>query len=189
MQELIQYIKTHGEALDQNVLKVDAFLNHQIEPVLMDHIGQAFMQHFKNHKITKVVTIETSGIAPAVFTALHFNVPLVFLKKNVSRIHNQHLYHTTVHSYTKDIDYELSCNHKYLSADDSILFIDDFLANGEACLGAIDIIRQSGASLSGIGIVIEKSFQPGRDILTKKGYEPYSLARIASLDKGQITFL
>lgn len=189
MKELKDYITAYGEALDSSVLKVDAFLNHQIDPVLMNHIGLEFANHFQEREITKVITIETSGIAPAVFTALHLEVPLVFLKKNVSKIHQQQLYHAKVHSYTKDIDYDLSCSSNYLNQDDSVLFIDDFLANGEACLGVIDIIKQAGASLAGIGIVIEKSFQPGRRLLEEKGYEVTSLARIKKLEKNHITFL
>lgn len=189
MELLKNRIKEEGNALNENVLKVDSFLNHQVDPKLMYEMGKAFKDYFGNHKITKVFTIESSGIAPAVMTAIQMNVPMVTLKKQTSKILSGDVYQKTVHSFTKNSDYELTLSKKYISKDDKILIIDDFLAYGEAALGAISVIEQAGATVSGIGIVIEKSFQPGRKILEDKGYNIYSLARIAKLKKGTIEFL
>lgn len=189
MDSLKNMILSQGNAKDASVLKVDSFLNHQIDVSLMNQIGETFATHFKYKYITKVVTIETSGIAPAMMAAHHLQVPLVFLKKNVSSIHHQDLYTTMVHSFTKNIDYELSCNSVFLNQDDHVLFIDDFLANGEACLGAIRIFDQAHATLEGVGIVIEKSFQKGRSLIEEKGIDIYSLARIKKLDGPHIEFM
>ena len=117
------------------------------------------------------------------------NLPMVTLKKQTSKILNGEVYQTTVHSFTKNSDYELTLSKKYINEDDNILIIDDFLANGEAALGAARLIEEAGAKVSGIGIVIEKSFQPGRKLLEDKGYDVYSLARIARLDEGIIEFI
>lgn len=189
MKKLKDYIQAYGEAKDTNILKVDAFLNHQIDPILMEEIAHEFANYFKDKKITKIMTIETSGIAPALMCGWIMKLPVVFLKKATSRIHDEHLYQSNVHSYTKDIDYTLTCSHHYIQADDHILLIDDFLANGEACLGAIQIIEQAQASIVGIGIVIEKSFQAGRALLEAKNIDVYSLARIKKLDKDYIEFI
>lgn len=182
-------ILQEGNALNENVLKVDSFLNHQVDPKLMYQMGKAFKDYFGNHGITKVFTIESSGIAPAVMTAIQMNVPMVILKKQTSKILNGEVYQKTVHSFTKNSDYELTLSKKYISKDDKILIIDDFLAYGEAALGAISVIEQAGAKIVGIGIVIEKSFQPGRKILEDKGYDIYSLARVSKLGQGVIEFV
>ena len=122
-------------------------------------------------------------------TALQMNLPMVTLKKQTSKILNGEVYQTTVHSFTKGSDYELTLSKKYISEDDNVLIIDDFLANGEAALGAIRLVEEAGAKVGGIGIVIEKSFQPGRKMLDDKGYDVYSLARIKKLGKDLIEFL
>ncbi|MDW8800793.1 xanthine phosphoribosyltransferase [Clostridium sp. A1-XYC3] len=189
MKALHKRIKEEGQALSQNVLKVDSFLNHQVDPELMYEMGTYFRDYFKNHGITKVFTIESSGIAPAVMTAMQMNLPMVTLKKKTSKILNEDVYQTTVHSFTKSVDYELTLSKKYIKADDSILIIDDFLANGEAALGAARLVEAAGAKVAGIGIVIEKSFQPGRKALDNKGYDVYSLARIAKLEEGIVEFV
>lgn len=189
MDKLIKKIMNEGRALNENVLKVDSFLNHGVDPELMNEIGKEFASYFKEKGITKVFTIESSGIAPAVMTALHMNLPMVTLKKQKSKILNGQVYQTTVHSFTKDINYELTLSKKYINSDDNILVIDDFLANGEAAKGAINLVEQAGARVQGIGIVIEKSFQPGRSMLNEKGYDVYSLARIKKLDKDLIEFI
>lgn len=189
MKLLEQYILRYGEAINKDVLKVDYFLNHQIDPSLMMELAKDFANHFKNISITKICTVETSGIAPSIMLGYLLKVPVVFFKKNTSKIISKDAYKTNIHSFTKDIDYEIFCSKKYLNKTDSVLFIDDFMANGEACLGAIDIINQSNAALCGIGIVIEKSFQSGRKKLEERGYEVYSQARIASLDCGKIEFI
>ncbi|NME82587.1 xanthine phosphoribosyltransferase [Clostridium sp. SM-530-WT-3G] len=189
MEKLRKKILEEGRALSENVLKVDSFLNHAVDAELMYEIGTYFKNYFENHGITKIFTIESSGIAPTVMTALQMNLPMVTLKKQGSKILNGEVYQTTVHSFTKDTNYELTLSKKYISKDDNILIIDDFLANGEAALGAARLVEEAGAKVGGIGIVIEKSFQPGPEILKDKGYEVYSLARIAKLGNGIIEFV
>lgn len=189
MELLKDYIRKYGNVPNDNVLKVDSFLNHQIDTNLMMELAKDFKEHFKDKKITKILTIETSGIAPSVFLGYLLNVPVVFMKKNSSAILDQNFYHTTVHSFTKNIDYDLILSKKYINEDDHVIFIDDFMANGEACLGALRIIKEANAHVSGIGIVIEKSFQNGRKLVEEKGYDIYSQVRIKSLRKETITFV
>ena len=189
MEKLHNKILSEGRALNENVLKVDSFLNHGVDAKLMYEIGTCFREYFNSREITKIFTIESSGIAPAVMTALQMNLPMVTLKKQTSKILNGEVYQTTVHSFTKGSDYELTLSKKYLSEDDNVLIIDDCLANGEAALGAIRLVEEAGAKVGGIGIVIEKSFQPGRKMLDDKGYDVYSLARIKKLGKDLIEFL
>jgi xanthine phosphoribosyltransferase len=189
METLKNRILKDGHALNESVLKVDSFLNHGVDAKLMKEIGATFKEHFKNHGITKIFTIESSGIAPTVMTALQMELPMVTLKKQKSKILNGDVYQTTVHSFTKAIDYELTLSKKFISPEDNILIIDDFLAYGEAAQGAIRLVEESGARVAGIGIVIEKSFQPGRKNLEDKGYEVYSLARVSKLGKDIIEFV
>lgn len=189
MESLRKRILEEGRALSKSVLKVDSFLNHAVDPKLMYEMGTYFKEYFKNHNITKIFTIESSGIAPTAMTALQMNLPMVTLKKQGSKILNGDVYQTTVHSFTKGTDYELTLSKKYINEDDNILIIDDFLANGEAALGAARLVENAGAKVAGIGIVIEKSFQPGPKLLEEKGYDVYSLARIARLDKDVIEFV
>ena len=189
MEKLHNKILSEGRALNESVLKVDSFLNHGVDAKLMYEIGTYFREYFNSKGITKIFTIESSGIAPAVMTALQMNLPMVTLKKQTSKILNGEVYQTTVHSFTKGSDYELTLSKKYISEDDNVLIIDDFLANGEAALGAIRLVEEAGAKVGGIGIVIEKSFQPGRKMLDDKGYDVYSLARIKKLGKDLIEFL
>ncbi len=189
MELLEEYIEKYGEVMNADVLKVDAFLNHQIDSSLMMELAKDFKEHFKDTKITKIATIETSGIAPAVMLGYILEVPVVYFKKDTSRIMKDDAYTCQVHSFTKNKDYNLICSKKYLHEDDHVLFIDDFMANGEACLGGIHILEQAHAKVAGIGIVIEKAFQPGRKKVEELGYPVYSQARIASLDEGNITFV
>ncbi|MTK69692.1 xanthine phosphoribosyltransferase [Turicibacter sanguinis] len=189
MKALQERILKDGVALNETVLKVDSFLNHGVDAHLMYEIGTEFKKYFEHHGVTKIFTIESSGIAPTVMTAMQMNLPMVTLKKQSSKILNGDVYQTTVHSFTKATDYELTLSKKYISQDDRILIIDDFLANGEAALGAIRLVEEAGAKVVGIGIVIEKSFQPGRKMLIEKGYEVYSLARVSKLDAGVIEFV
>ena len=189
MQLLEDYIRKHGQIIDEHILKVDAFLNHQVDPQLMKAIALDFKEHFKDKKVTKVVTVETSGIAPSLFLAYELNVPLVFMKKSASRIMQDDNYVTKVHSFTKDIDYQLMVSKKYLNEEDSVIFIDDFMANGEACLGALRLIEEAGAKTAGIGIVIEKSFQDGRKKLEAMGQDVYALARVKKMAKDYIEFI
>ena len=189
MEKLHKKILEEGMALNNTVLKVDSFLNHGVDPKLMYEIGTYFKNYFKDKGITKVFTIESSGIAPAVMAAMQMDLQMVTLKKQTSKILKGEVYQTTVHSFTKGLDYELTLSKKYINENDNILIIDDFLANGEAALGAARLVEASGAKVGGIGIVIEKSFQPGRDMLIEKGYDVYSLARIKKLDKDLIEFV
>lgn len=189
MRELKERILSDGRALNETVLKVDSFLNHQVDAKLMYNMGTYFKEYFKNHGITRILTIESSGIAPTAMTALQMDLPMVTLKKQQSRILNGEVYQTTVHSFTKVMNYELTLSKNYINKDDKVLIIDDFLANGEAALGAIRLVEEAGAKVAGIGIVIEKSFQPGRKMLIEKGYDVYSLARIEKLGKDLINFV
>jgi xanthine phosphoribosyltransferase len=189
MKLLEEKIIQEGRALSEHVLKVDSFLNHQIDPALMNEIGLEFSERFKNQGITKIVTIESSGIAPAVLTGLHMDVPVIFARKRKSITLVDDLVTARVHSFTKNETNEISLSKKFINVQDRVLIIDDFLANGEAALGLVEMVKQTGASIAGIGIVIEKSFQPGALKLKKLGYRVESLARIASLSKGKVTFL
>ena len=189
MKILEERILQDGKALNEDVLKVDIFLNHQIDVELMEQIGKEFAEHFKNKDITKVITIESSGIAPAMMTAKELNTKLVFMKKKKPNTLSGNTYQTKVMSFTKGEEYTLTVSKEYINSDDKILIIDDFLANGEACSGAIRLIKEAGAEVAGIGIVIEKSFQPGRKKLEEQGYDIYSLARIKSLSTNKIEFV
>ena len=189
MKLLEDKILSEGTAVNADILKVDSFINHQVDPVLMTEMGKEFAEHFRGRGITKVATIESSGIAPAMMTAVTLNVPLLILKKQPSKILNSDLYQTQVTSFTKGTSYELTLSQKFVSERDHILIIDDFLANGEAATGAIRLLRKAHATIAGLGIVIEKSFQPGRGKLEEQGIEVYSLARIARMDKGLIEFV
>lgn len=189
MKRLQDKILSEGRALGENVLKVDSFLNHGVDSHLMYEIGTEFKEYYGNKGITKIFTIESSGIAPTVMTAMQMNLPMVTLKKQTSKILTGEVYQTTVHSFTKGSNYELTLSKQYINKNDNVLIIDDFLANGEAAMGAIRLVEEAGAKVGGIGIVIEKSFQPGRKILEDKGYDIYSLARVKRLGKDIIEFV
>ena len=189
MDLLKKKILSDGVALNETVLKVDSFINHQVDANLMQIIGKTFADKYKDRNITKVVTIESSGIAPATFTALYLNVPLIILKKKVSKTLVNDLYETKVKSFTKNIEYDLILSKKYIDPSDNVLIIDDFLANGEAAFGAIRLVEMAGAKVASTGILIEKSFQAGRNRLDEAGYEVYSLARISRLGNGKIEFV
>lgn len=189
MKLLEEKVKKEGIAVNENILKVDGFINHQVDPVLMKAIGDDFAAHFKDRGITKVVTIESSGIAPAIMTAAAMNIPLLILKKSPSKILNENMYQTVVTSYTKGTSYELTLAGHLISEQDHVLIIDDFLANGEAATGAIRLIRKAHATVAGIGILIEKSFQPGRAKLEEQGFGVYSQVRIAKLEKDRIEII
>lgn len=189
MLDLKAKIKQDGKVFPNNVLKVDSFINHQISPAVMQGIVEQFVNHFKDAGITKVLTIEASGIAPAMMTAAALDVPMVFAKKKEpATLQDQDVYKTVVHSYTKDEDNTIIVSRQYLSPEDHILIVDDFLANGEASLGLVDLCRQAEAEVNGVAICIEKSFQQGRERLEALGLDIYSEARIASLDNNTVTF-
>lgn len=186
---LEQKILTEGIVLSDQVLKVDAFLNHQIDPVLMQQIGKEFAARFKDAGITKIITIEASGIAPAIMAGLELGVPVIFARKYQSLTLKDDLYRSKVFSFTKQTESTIAISNKHLHSTDKALVIDDFLANGQAALGLIDLIHQANAEVVGVGIVIEKSFQSGRDLLLEKGYRVESLARVLSLTDGKVTFV
>ncbi|MGX9132940.1 xanthine phosphoribosyltransferase [Rummeliibacillus sp. JY-2-4R] len=181
-------IINEGKVLSGDVLKVDSFLNHQIDPQLMQAIGQEFAELYKDAGLTKILTIESSGIAPAVMAGLILGIPVVFARKSKSVTLTDNFYTTEVYSFTKKITSTLTVSKDYVKEDDVILIIDDFLANGEAAKGLLDIVKQAGATTSGIGIVIEKGFQPGGKLLREQGYRVDSLAIVSSLESGKVQF-
>ncbi len=189
MKKLEEKILAEGKAVNENILKVDSFVNHQVDPVLMQEIGMEFARHFEGQGITKVVTIESSGIAPALMTAAALQVPMIILKKQPSKILNQNLYQTVVTSYTKGTSYELTMSQDYMSENDHVLIIDDFLSNGEAATGAIRLLRKAHATIAGVGVLIEKTFQTGREKLEEQGVPVYALARVSKLAKDVIEFV
>lgn len=189
MKKLEEKILAEGKAVNENILKVDSFVNHQVDPVLMQEIGMEFARHFEGQGITKVVTIESSGIAPALMTAAALHVPMIILKKQPSKILNQNLYQTVVTSYTKGTSYELTMSQDYMSENDHVLIIDDFLSNGEAATGAIRLLRKAHATIAGVGVLIEKTFQTGREKLKEQGVPVYALARVSKLAKDVIEFV
>lgn len=188
MKLLKDKVLQEGIVLSDHVLKVDAFLNHQIDPALMLAVGEEFASRFAKDGVTKVLTIESSGIAPAVMTALQLKVPLLFARKQKSLTLRDDIFTEKVYSFTKRESNEITVSRKFLSPEDRVLVIDDFLANGEAAFGLARIVQQAGAHVCGIGIVIEKAFQPGGQKLQAAGYRVESLVRIASLADGQIVF-
>ncbi|MDO4547034.1 MAG: xanthine phosphoribosyltransferase [Clostridia bacterium] len=188
MQLLKKRILTDGKTISSEVLLVDSFLNHQVDPQLMREIGEEFARIFKDAKATRVATIESSGISPALMTAMKLGIPMVVMKKSTSTILSEELIQTPVHSYTKGTNYQLTTKRRFIDPGDRVLIIDDFLANGEAALGATRLVQRAGAQVAGIGIVIEKAFQPGRKRLIDAGFKPVSLAAIARMDQDEIEF-
>ena len=189
MQELVKRIQQDGNVLGDGVLKVDSIINHQVDPLLMKQMGELFAKVFAKRNITKVVTIESSGIAPAIFCALELGVPMIFARKSKSLTMNEELLTSSVYSFTKQVTSTVSISRKFLTKSDNVLIIDDFLANGQAAKGLIELCQQAGASVEGIGILIEKSFQDGRQLLEDRGIDVVSLARISSLENGEVTFI
>lgn len=189
MKLLEERILKDGVVLGDNVLKVDNFLNHQIDPVLMQAIGNEFAELFKGRGINKIITIESSGIAPAVFAGLAMGVPVVFARKHKSLTLVDNMYSASVYSFTKNVTNEIAVSKSFLDSSDNVLLIDDFLANGQAAIGLLEICEKSGAKVNGMGIVIEKSFQKGRQIVEESGIEIASLARIAAFEDGVVKFV
>ena len=180
---------TDGKVYDNNVLKVDSFLNHQIDAGLMIKMAESFHEYFKNEEITKILTIEASGIAPAIMVANLFKVPMVFAKKSKpSTLKNNDVYTAEVHSYTKNITNTIVVSEKFINKDDKVLIVDDFLANGQATLGLMEIVEKAGAETVGVGVLVEKSFQDGRKLLDEKNVNVCSLCRIASLENNEVKF-
>ncbi|HGA1048246.1 xanthine phosphoribosyltransferase [Streptococcus agalactiae] len=188
MKLLEERILKDGDVLGENILKVDSFLTHQVDFELMQEIGKVFADKYKEAGITKVVTIEASGIAPAVYAAQALGVPMIFAKKAKNITMTEGILTAEVYSFTKQVTSQVSIVSRFLSNDDTVLIIDDFLANGQAAKGLLEIIGQAGAKVAGIGIVIEKSFQDGRDLLEKTGVPVTSLARIKAFENGRVVF-
>ncbi len=189
MNFLQEEIIKKARVLNEDVLKVDSFLNHQVDPSIMSKIGKSFAEHFKDKAITKVITVETSGIYPALFTAQELGVPLLVCKKSNSFVLSQDYYCTDVFSFTHGNLYHMIASKKYISDDDNFLIIDDFLATGEATKGIVTIIEHTNAKIAGVGICIEKTFQNGRKELNKIGMKNiYSLVKIKSLNNNTLTF-
>ena len=188
MKTLEERILKDGYVLGENILKVDSFLTHQVDLNLMKEIGKVFADKFKGAGITKVVTIEASGIAPALYTADALGVPMIFAKKSKNITMNEGILTAEVYSFTKQVSNTVSIASKYLSQQDKVLIVDDFLANGQAAKGLIEIVEQAGAKVEAIGIVIEKSFQDGRGLLEKTGIPVFPLARLERFENGQVVF-
>lgn len=188
VQLLKEKIVQEGKVLSDTVLKVDSFLNHQIDPLLMKEVGDEFARRYSDEVITKVLTIESSGIAPSTFLGLTLGAPVVFARKRKSLTLTDNLYTSKVHSFTKNETNDISVSKNFINADDNVLIIDDFLANGEAVKGLLDIVNQAGAHVVGVGIVIEKGFQQGGKELRAQGVRVESLARLKSLEGGKIEF-
>ncbi|MTD31403.1 xanthine phosphoribosyltransferase [Planomicrobium sp. YIM 101495] len=188
MKQLQEKILQEGKVLSADVLKVDSFLNHQIDPQLMQAIGEEFAERFRDAGITRILTIESSGIAPAVMAGLSLGVPVVFARKRKSLTLTSSLLTAEVHSFTKGETNEISVSKDYLKQEDVVLVMDDFLANGQAALGLAAIVEEAGAELAGIGIVIEKGFQAGGKLLRDRGLRIESLAILDSLENGTVQF-
>ncbi|WP_186578992.1 xanthine phosphoribosyltransferase [Aquibacillus kalidii] len=188
MKLLKEKIVNEGIVLNENVLKVDSFINHQMDPVLMKEIGKEFAERFKDDKVSKILTIESSGIAPAIMAGLEMGVQVIFARKRKSLTLTENLYTSSVYSFTKQESNDITVSKQYIEPGENVLIIDDFLANGQAALGLAEIVQQAKANISGIGVLIEKSFQPGAEELLAKGYRLESLARIASLNNKQVEF-
>ena len=188
MELLKQKILDCGRALDEHVLLVDSFLNHQVDVKLMQEVGKEFARRFADAGITRIVTIESSGIAPAAMAALEMDLPLVILKKSKSSILKEGILQTEVFSFTKNAPYLLTLKPQFVHPGDRVLLIDDFLANGEAALGASSLLERAGAQVAGIGIVIAKTFQPGLKKLQEAGYRVEILAPVKRMAENLIEF-
>ena len=188
MQLLKDRILTDGVVKEGNILKVDSFLNHQMDIELFDQMGAEFKKRFADRPINKILTIEASGIGIACVVAQHFGGPVVFAKKTKSINIDGEMYTTKVESFTHKKVYDVILSKKFLGPEDHVLLIDDFLANGCALLGLIDIVKKSGATLEGAGIVIEKGFQSGGQTIRDMGIHLESLAIIDSIADGKLTF-
>ncbi len=187
MELLQQRVLQDGQAITDNILKVDSFLNHQIDCSLMQAMGDEFYRIFKDQNVTKVITIEASGIALGAFTAIAFGVPLVFAKKKVPSTMGGATYATKVFSYTKEVTYDVCISAEFLSPEDRVLIVDDFLAHGHASVGLINLVRQAKATPVGVGIAVEKSFQNGHSLIEAERIPLHSLCRVKNLSNGVIT--
>ncbi|MBB6217203.1 xanthine phosphoribosyltransferase [Anaerosolibacter carboniphilus] len=188
MEALREKIRQEGEVVSSSILKVDSFLNHQIDAGFMMEIGREFAHRFQDEKITKVVTIEASGIAPALTAAAVLGVPVVFAKKTKATTMDTEVYVEQVESFTRGTTYDIKVSKKFLHKEDRVLIIDDFLAYGHAALGLAKIVKKSGAQLVGVGAVIEKGFQSGGELLRGQGIRVESLAIVERMEEKEIIF-
>ncbi|WP_121964006.1 xanthine phosphoribosyltransferase [Myroides sp. N17-2] len=186
MELLKERILQDGRCFEGGILKVDSFINHQMDPVLMKSIGVEFVRRFAGTNVNKIMTIEASGIAPAIMTGYLLNLPVVFAKKKMPST-MENMLHTQIHSFTKDRTYDVVISSDFLQPTDNVLFVDDFLAYGNAAVGVLDLIKQSGANLVGMGFIIEKAFQNGRKLIEEQGVRVESLAIIEDLSNCMIT--
>ncbi len=177
-----------GDVKEGNIIKVDSFLNHQIDVELLNAIGKEFKMRFKDKKVDKILTIEASGIAIAVIAAQYFKVPVVFAKKTQSKNLDKDTFETEVYSFTKAETYTVRVSKTYLNKGENVLIVDDFLARGKAAEGLMDILNKAGCELAGIGIVIEKGFQEGGKIIRDSGVKLESLAIVEKIEDGEIVF-
>lgn len=190
MELLKEKIKNEGRITEDNILRVDGFLNHQMDVNFITEVGKEFKNKFENEKIDKILTIESTGIALGVATSQQFgNLPLVFGKKveRVSRKKEEYFYKSEVYSFTKQSIYNVIIDKRFIKEGERILILDDFLANACAIFGLIDIVKQAGAEVVGVGVVIEKAFQDGRKHLENKGVRVEALASIEKIENGEVT--
>ncbi|SHE86039.1 xanthine phosphoribosyltransferase [Desulforamulus putei] len=186
MQLLRDKIIHNSQIVSDQILRVDSFINHMIDPNVMLEIGREFARRFSDAKITKVLTVEASGIAVGLTTAMALNVPLLFAKKKMPSTLQQNYYLSNIHSFTKNESVDIYVAKQYLSCHDRVLIVDDFLARGEALKGLTQLVKQAGAELVGVGIVIEKVFQGGGKNLRDSGVRIESLIKIKSLEGGKL---
>ncbi|EFC75324.1 MAG: xanthine phosphoribosyltransferase [Prevotella buccae] len=185
MRALIERIKREGKCFEGGILKVDKFINHQMDPNLMKQISVELIRRYASTEINKIITVEASGIAPAIMMGFLLDLPVVFAKKKKPST-MENMLSTTVFSFTKQREYHVVISKEYLTKDDKVLFVDDFLAYGNAAKGIIDLCRQAGCELVCMGFIIEKAFQHGREAIEKEGVRCESLAIIDSLDNCEI---
>lgn len=187
MKLLKERILKDGKSFDGGILKVDSFINHQMDPILMKSIGVEFVRRFGNLPINKIITIEASGIAPAIMLGYLLELPVVFVKKAVPKT-MENMVVSKAYSFTKDVEYTICVSRDFLNENDKVVFIDDFLANGNAAIGINNLVKEAGAELYGMGFIIEKSFQEGGHRLRELEIRIESLARIKELGKNKIVF-
>lgn len=188
MEFLRNKIKEEGKVINPTTLKVDSFLNHQLDPQLMLEMGKEFKKRFEGKGINKILTIEASGIAIGIMAGLAFDVPVVFAKKKKPSTMSD-MYCTTVHSFTKKTDYDICLSKEFLKSGDRVLVVDDFLAMGNAIIGLEKIVADAGAELCGVGIAIEKGFQDGGKIIRNRGIHLESLAILDTMDEDKVKFI
>ena len=189
MKLLKERILQDGKCFEGGILKVDSFINHQMDPTLMKAIAVEFVRRFASERFNKVMTIEASGIAPAIMVGFLLDLPVIFAKKKKPKT-MEHMLSARVFSFTKEREYDICLSRDFLTPGDRVLFIDDFLANGCALMGLLDLAKEAGATVEGIGIAVEKGFQQGGELIRSKGIQLESLAIVDAMDSatGEITF-